>query len=119
MYIKNTSSNAAHEISIGQGTAAHIMGAGNSTRLMTLKGWQPQEYTKEGKPKVDESVLSKLEYPEAKLLSEYLMINKRIGQLAEGNQAWLKLEKEGKIYGSVNTNGAVTGRCTPTHPNVS
>ena len=38
VYIKNTSSNAAHEISIGQGTAAHIMGAGNSTRLMTLKG---------------------------------------------------------------------------------
>ena len=38
VYIKNTSSTATHEISIGQGTAAHILGAGNSTRLMTLKG---------------------------------------------------------------------------------
>ena len=47
------------------------------------------------------------------------MINKRIGQLAEGNNAWLKLEKEGKIYGSVNTNGCITGRCSHSHPNVS
>ena len=38
IYIKNTSSNAAHEISIGHGTAAHILGAGNTTRTMTLKG---------------------------------------------------------------------------------
>ncbi len=38
VYIKNTSSNAAHEISIGHGSAAHILGAGNTTRLMTLKG---------------------------------------------------------------------------------
>ena len=47
------------------------------------------------------------------------MINKSIGQLAEGNQAWLKLEKEGKIYGSVNTCGAVTGRCTHQNPSIS
>ena len=38
VYIKNTSSTATHEISIGHGSAAHITGAGNTTRLMTLKG---------------------------------------------------------------------------------
>ena len=38
VYIKNTSTNASHEISIGHGSAAHILGAGNTTRLMTLKG---------------------------------------------------------------------------------
>ena len=38
VYIKNTSTNAAHEISIGHGSAAHITGAANTTRLMTLKG---------------------------------------------------------------------------------
>lgn len=38
VYIKNTSSTATHEISIGHGSAAHILGAGNTTRLMTLKG---------------------------------------------------------------------------------
>ena len=38
VYIRNTSSTATHEISIGHGSAAHILGAGNTTRLMTLKG---------------------------------------------------------------------------------
>ena len=69
--------------------------------------------------KVDESVLSTLEYPEAKLLAEHFLIQKRIGQLAEGNNAWLKLQKDGIIYGSVITNGANTGRCTHQKPNVA
>ena len=38
VYIKNTSSTATHEIGIGHGSAAHIMGAASTTRLMTLKG---------------------------------------------------------------------------------
>lgn len=53
-------------------------------------------------------------------LEEYLMLSKRIGQLADGKQAWLKCVKEdGKIYGSINPNGAVTGRATHSHPNIS
>lgn len=81
--------------------------------------WKPKEFTPSGEPKVDETVLSSLKYPEAELLSEYFLLDKRIGQLAEGNQAWLKLVKDGRIHGSVNTNGAVTGRCTHSHPNVA
>ena len=88
-------------------------------RLVTLKGWKPKKFTPDGKPAVDESVLKELDYPEAKLLAEYLMITKRLGQLAEGNVAWLKLERQGKIHGSVITNGAVTGRCTHMYPNVA
>jgi hypothetical protein len=90
-----------------------------SKRLIDLYGWKPAVYTDNGQPKVDETVLSGLDYPHAKLLSEYLMLQKRIGQLAEGNQAWLKLEKEGKIHGRVNTMGAVTSRCTHSNPNVA
>ena len=49
VYIKNTSSTATHEIAIGHGTAAHIMGAGNAVRVMTLKGgefaWFPWDCT--------------------------------------------------------------------------
>ena len=41
------------------------------------------------------------------------MIQKRLGQLAEGDQAYLKQIKRGKIYGQVITNGAVTGVDTP------
>ena len=49
IYIKNTSTNAAHEIMIGHGSAANLSNAGNTTRLMTLKGgeftWLPWDCT--------------------------------------------------------------------------
>lgn len=83
-------------------------------------GWEPIEFTDGGKPKVDETVLSGLDYPEAKLLAEYFLLQKRAGQIAEGDQAWLKVvKKDGRIHGPVRTNGAVTGRCTHSHPNVA
>ena len=90
-----------------------------ANRLQAVRGWLPKEFSANGKPVVDEKVLQKLDYPEAEILAEYLMITKRTGQLAEGNQAWLKLEKEGKIYGQVITNGTNSGRCTHRNPNVS
>tara|TARA_R100000951_G_scaffold60050_1_gene50474 strand:- start:454 stop:2328 length:1875 start_codon:yes stop_codon:yes gene_type:complete len=70
-------------------------------------------------PKVDEGVLRSIDHPFAEVLCDYLLVTKRLGQLAEGNQAWLKLQKDGRIHGRVNTNGAVTGRCTHQNPNVA
>jgi len=70
-------------------------------------------------PKVDEGVLKKIDHPIAQKLLDYLLVQKRLGQLAEGQQAWLKLAKNGRIHGAVNTNGAVTGRCTHSNPNVA
>jgi DNA polymerase I-like protein with 3'-5' exonuclease and polymerase domains len=70
-------------------------------------------------PKVDEAVLRSIDHPFAEVLCDYLLVTKRLGQLAEGNQAWLKLQKNGRIHGRVNTNGAVTGRCTHQNPNVA
>lgn len=90
-----------------------------ANRLQTLKGWKPKEFTDGGKPKIDETVLGKLPYPEAKKLARYFLLDKRIGQLAEGKQAWLKLEKNGLIHARYNTNGAVTGRATHFHPNIA
>lgn len=93
-------------------------------RLQAL-GWEPIEFTDNGQPKIDETVLAGLPYPEAKVLAEHFLIEKRIGQIAEGDQAWLKLAKEDRkrlrklIHGSINPNGAVTGRCTHSRPNVS
>lgn len=89
-------------------------------RLKLKYNWKPKELTDGGQAKVDESVLSKLtKYPEAKVLAEYFMIQKRLGQLGDGNNAWLKLARNGRIHGGVNTNGAVTGRCTYSNPNVA
>ena len=101
------------EITFNPNSRDHI-----ADRLMD-KGWKPKLFTPDGKPKVDETVLSTLPYPEAKILSEHFLIQKRIGQLAEGANAWLKLEQQGVIHGQVITNGAVTGRCTHQKPNVA
>jgi DNA polymerase I len=88
-------------------------------RFLTRRfGWKPTKFTDGGDPQDDE-VLSKLDYPEAKLLAESFLLEKRIGQIAEGAQAWLKVAKNGRIHGSVNTNGAVTGRMTHSYPNVA
>ena len=87
-------------------------------RLMK-KGWEPQEFTPSEQPKIDEKILAGIDLPEAKLLTEFLMLNKRLGQLGNGKQAWLKLEKGGKIHGRVNHMGAVTSRCTHSDPNVA
>ena len=52
--------------------------------------------------------------------SEYLMINKRLGQLIDGKWGWLKCIKEdGAIHGTVNPCGAVTGRATHASPNLA
>mgnify|MGYP003146505267 CR=1 FL=1 len=88
-------------------------------RLQELRGWTPTIFTPSGEAKIDEKVLSKLKYPEAKLMSEYFMLNKRIAQLAEGNQAWMKLCKKGRLHGKVNTMGAQTSRCSHSHPNIA
>lgn len=88
-------------------------------RLTTVYGWKPTEFTKSGKPKVDDEVLGKLKYPEAEKLASYMLLQKRIGQLAEGENAWLKLVKNDRIHGSIYTNGAVTGRATHSKPNIA
>lgn len=88
-------------------------------RLTEKYGWQPEEMTPDGRPRVDESVLDSLDYPEAKFLAKYLTCIKRLGQLADGENAWLKLHRNGRLHGRVNTNGAVTGRCTHSAPNMA
>jgi DNA polymerase-1 len=87
------------------------------------RGWKPEKMTDGGKPSIDDDILEEaveqIDLPEIKLLGEFLMVKKRLGQLAEGKEAWLKVEKNGRIYGQVVTNGAVTGRCTHKHPNLA
>lgn len=88
-------------------------------RLMKVRGWKPKEFTKGNQAKVDETTLSGLKFPEAKVMAEYFLIQKRLAQLSEGSQGWMRVVKDGKIHGSVNTNGAVTGRATHAYPNIA
>ena len=105
--------NAVKEIPFNPGSRKQI-----AERLMALGYELPTE--NDGKTyKVDEAVLKGIDHPIAADLLSFLLVQKRLGQLAEGQQAWLKLQKNGVIHGRVNTNGAVTGRCTHSTPNVA
>lgn len=55
------------------------------------------------------------------VLEESLLIGKRLGQLADGKNAWLTSynPKTGCIHGRVIPNGAVSGRATHSSPNVA
>jgi DNA polymerase I-like protein with 3'-5' exonuclease and polymerase domains len=81
--------------------------------------WEPKSFTPSGKPEVNEEILLELPWPEAQALAEYFQLQKVIGMLAEGDAAWLKLEREGWLHGTINTNGAVTGRATHRNPNMA
>jgi len=92
-----------------------------------LKAKYPEitfDQTEKGNVKLDDDVLDLLgkKYPEAALLSEYQMLNKRLGQISEGKEAWLKHCRkygDGRIHGSVLTNATVSGRCSHRNPNMS
>lgn len=84
-------------------------------KLMEL-GWKPKDFTEKGQPIVDESVLAKVNLPEAQMIAEYLMLQKRVAQI----ESWLEaVGKDGRVHGKVITNGAVTGRMTHSSPNMA
>ncbi|UOF81173.1 DNA polymerase [Caudoviricetes sp.] len=101
------------------GSRQHI-----ANRLITLFGWEPEEYTESGEVKVDETTLNGLPYPPVPLLVEYLTIDKRLGQLAEGKEAWLKhirphpVTKMQHIHGRINQSGTITHRAAHSKPNL-
>ena len=79
-------------------------------------GWKPTKKTEKGQVIVDESVLSELQYPEAKLIADYLLLQKRVSQV----KSWFEaVGKDGRVHGRVITNGAVTGRMTHSSPNMA
>lgn len=90
-------------------------------QLKSKYAWQPEKTTEKGNPILNDEILEQLPYPEAKLLAEYMLIKKRLGQIADGNQAWLKLvnNKTGRMHGDVVTNGCITGRCSHRFPNTA
>lgn len=114
-YTKGCAFSKLKLVEFNPGSRQHI-----AKRLTALYGWKPRETTESGQAKVDEKVLSKLTYPTIPLLLDYLMVDKRLGQLMDGQNGWLKLvTPAGRIHGDVNTGGAVTGRMTHSRPNLA
>ena len=79
-------------------------------------GWEPQEFTPTGQPKIDETILSKVkDIPEAAIIARYLMLQKRIAQV----QSWLSFLRRDRVHGSVISNGTITGRMSHRDPNLA
>jgi len=84
-------------------------------RLSTL-GVVFEKVTEKGNPIVDEAVLDTIDLPEARSISEYLMLQKRYAQV----HSWLEhVQDDGRVHGRVISNGAVTGRMTHQSPNMA
>ena len=85
-------------------------------RLIML-GWKPKKKTDKGHIIVDEKVLSEIKnIPEAELIKEFLMLQKRIAQVS----SWIEATREdGRVHGKVITNGTVTGRMSHQSPNMA
>jgi len=80
--------------------------------------WKAETFTETGKPKIDESVLK--DVPGAELFLTSLTLQKRLGQLSTGTNAWLRLvQSDNRIHGSVITVGCATMRCAHVSPNVA
>jgi DNA polymerase I-like protein with 3'-5' exonuclease and polymerase domains len=88
--------------------------------LKTKYGWKPTEMTKGGQPSLDDKIMKTLPYPEAPILAEIFMLGKRLGQISDGAQGWLKAYDPDtqRIYGSVNTMGTISSRMSHYSPNL-
>ncbi len=105
-------------------------------KLIETRGWEPAEFNEDktdpetgetvepGKPKVNDQILKDLArtkgWEECSLLAEFYMIQKRIGALAEGAQAWLKkVDEDGRIRSTYNINATPGGRATHASINIT
>lgn len=93
-------------------------------RLIAKYGWKPKAKTPTGKAQIDETILDSLPYPEARLCADYMKLGKKLGMIADGDNAWLKLcvlnpDGSARIHGQVNTLGARTHRMSHFKPNMA
>tara|TARA_R100001530_G_scaffold19583_1_gene16483 strand:- start:317 stop:2098 length:1782 start_codon:yes stop_codon:yes gene_type:complete len=83
---------------------------------LTSFGWKPERFTPTGQPIVDEGTLKKIKHiPEANLIAEFLLLQKRIAQLS----SWIDELKDDRVHGRIISNGTITGRMTHRNPNMA
>lgn len=84
----------------------------------TFRGWTAKERTASGRAKIDDAVLRDIGTDEALKFARILELQKHLGQLSDGKNAWLKLERKGRIHHScvLATN---TGRMVHLRPNAA
>ena len=93
----------------------------NIAKVLIDRGWKPMKFTDGGKPQFDEEVLQSVvtQYPEMAGIDRYLMLDKRLSQLADGKQAWLTaVQDDGRIHGVTSPMGTATSRAAHFLPNL-
>lgn len=91
-------------------------------RMMAL-GWIPVDFTETGQPQIKEPQILAMakQFPEAAPLTDYLLVKKRMEQIAnpETKNGWLDhLTPDGRIHGLFNTMGCVSFRFSHSNPNL-
>jgi DNA polymerase I-like protein with 3'-5' exonuclease and polymerase domains len=85
---------------------------------MTWRDWKPEVFTDTGRPKIDEGVLQSIDTEEAKTFARILELQKALGQLSDGANAWLKMvTPQGRIH-HVCQLATNTGRNAHSRPNL-
>lgn len=86
--------------------------------FMTWRNWQPEVFTETGRPKIDEGILMGIDTEESQIFARILELQKALGQLSDGTNAWLKMvTKEGRIH-HVCQLATNTGRNAHSRPNL-
>ena len=85
-------------------------------RLMEI-GWKPKKHTDKGNVIVNEEVLDGIDLPEAKKISRYLLLQKRIAQI----KSWIEAcdDNDSRVHGRVLTLKTITGRMAHHSPNMA
>ena len=86
--------------------------------FMTWRGWKPDVFTDTGRPKIDEGVLMGIDTEESLIFARILELQKALGQLSDGTNAWLKMvTNKGRIHHTCQL-ATNTGRNAHSRPNL-
>ena len=86
--------------------------------LKTFYGWIPSQMTATGKPIIDEPILKEIGSEVSMMFLRCLTVQKMLGLLSEGVNAWLKLVTNARIHHHCSV-ATSTFRCAHRHPNLA
>lgn len=88
------------------------------------RGWEPKDYTKSGRPKINDLPVVEEKFPDMKGIDLLYKAQKAYGFIKNGDNSLLKWtvpgsDGYGRIYGKIIHNGTRTNRCAHFHPNLA
>jgi hypothetical protein len=115
-YTKGVGFTKMKTVEFNPGSRDHI------AKVLTERGWKPTKFTPGGSPLLDEETIegAVAKHQELAGIGEYLMLTKRLSQLTGSKQSLMAAVKDdGRIHGSINPMGTITGRAAHFSPNLA